>query len=90
MKGKLPALEDKHYPREMQVWCAGKVERIEPALDTAMQAYSEEVTKTATPSDALDLITVTLATVDKAHVALTMAYSEWSKGPVAEVKKLLG
>ena len=86
----IPSLSAKGYPEAMQEWCVASLVGIKDSMKRAQDAYNEEIVKVKADHAELADIEAVGKHLDAELQTLERAYSEWKKGPGAEVKKLVG
>ena len=87
--GKVPSLHTKGHPQQMEEWCLANMKTIEPSKDAAWQSYSTDVAKVTAQEFALDVMQIEISAIDGEISKLSTQHSEWNKGPVKEVEKLV-
>lgn len=90
LKAKLPLLVEKNFPPQMEEWCSQKVLSIESNKDAAVKFYSTEASKVLAADTPIDVLAADITAIDKEISNLSTQHSDWKKGPVKEVEKMVG
>ena len=74
----------------MAEWRQNKIDVIKDSISKSSTTYATAVTQVVSSSTPTQQLSEEISALDSALKTLTTAHTDWKKGPVAEVTKIVG